>query len=971
MAGFWRKCRIGFRWFRLTVWLVVLTLVCTLAWFDKVGLPGFLKVRLVAALQERGVRLDFSRLQLRLLRGIVAENVSANQSGVTGGPALAAREVQLHLDWAALWHRQLQVSGFLLRDGTITWPLTPATPLTVTNLQLNLRFGPDDTWTLEHCTATVAGTRLGVDAEISHATQMARWNWSAGKPVTPAPAAPAAPEFPARLEQLVATLEKIKLSQPPELKLTVQGDAQNISSFDLRLTATVPAAVTPWGRFEQTALTAEARPLRLDYWPQFNVRLTSSNAITPWGSLNQGLLTLAAEAVPLDRWPALTVQMETARARAAAPRGEIKNFRFDAQITTNDAPALTTATLTGNPGGWTNLAPWRLTWQTRMDAVQTPELAAREITADGAWQFPGLSVNHLTARLGGGSLTAGASWNVATRELHFSADSRCDPHALNRLLPPQTRDRLAQVTWAEPPVLRLTGQLVIPATAGDDTNLLSALAVQGEFAFTNMTVANLPVDVACSHFACSHLVWQLPDLQLASGRTKLGLHLAGDGVTGQFTGGLAGRFDPDSLRPLFPQTNAAGGFAICTFTEPLALDAAIQGDLRNLATLSATGHLAATNFAVRGQWIENVAAAFDYRGLIAHFFNPRLARASGSQIITADRVTLDLNTRWIWFTNGFSTAEPMVAARAIGPKTARTVEPYQFLAPPTARVNGGVALQTRMDGDREVTDADLTFEVLQPAPFRWERLASPQLTGTIHWLGQILILTNMSARFYDGDSRGWAVFDFRPAHPGADYRFSFTVTNADLHLLATDLDSPTNRLEGRLSGWVDITNASTETVESWQGRGHAVLRDGLIWDIPVFGILSPVLNKVSPGLGNNRATEAAADFITTNGVLATDSLIIRSTMSRVEYRGTINLQQQVDARVTLEMLRNTPLLGYFISTALRPLSKVFEYRVTGSLGNPRTTPVYVPEIFLFPLHPFRTMGDLFTPSSANTNTPAH
>ena len=71
------------------------------------------------------------------------------------------------------------------------------------------------------------------------------------------------------------------------------------------------------------------------------------------------------------------------------------------------------------------------------------------------------------------------------------------------------------------------------------------------------------------------------------------------------------------------------------------------------------------------------------------------------------------------------------------------------------------------------------------------------------------------------------------------------------------------------------------------------------------------------------------------------------------------------------MLRNTPLLGYFISTALRPLSKVFEYRVTGSLGNPRTTPVYVPEIFLFPLHPFRTMGDLFTPSSANTNTPAH
>jgi len=51
------------------------------------------------------------------------------------------------------------------------------------------------------------------------------------------------------------------------------------------------------------------------------------------------------------------------------------------------------------------------------------------------------------------------------------------------------------------------------------------------------------------------------------------------------------------------------------------------------------------------------------------------------------------------------------------------------------------------------------------------------------------------------------------------------------------------------------------------------------------------------------------------------------------------------------------------------VSKVFEYRVTGSLDNPKTAPVFVPEILLFPLHPFRTVEDLFTPSA--TNAPAH
>jgi hypothetical protein len=196
------------------------------------------------------------------------------------------------------------------------------------------------------------------------------------------------------------------------------------------------------------------------------------------------------------------------------------------------------------------------------------------------------------------------------------------------------------------------------------------------------------------------------------------------------------------------------------------------------------------------------------------------------------------------------------------------------------------------------------------------------------------------------------------------------VTNVNLHLLAMDLSTPTNHLEGVLAGQLVVTNASTMNLQSWNGYGRAKVHDGLLWDIPIVSILSPVLNTISPGLGNSRATEASAKFGITNGVLFTDSLEIRSTLTRLEYVGTIDLRQNVNAHVTAHLLRDTWVVGPLVSTVLWPVSKLFEYRVTGSLKNPKSEPIYVlPRILLFPLHPIRTLEDLMPAGGSFTNRP--
>jgi len=164
-------------------------------------------------------------------------------------------------------------------------------------------------------------------------------------------------------------------------------------------------------------------------------------------------------------------------------------------------------------------------------------------------------------------------------------------------------------------------------------------------------------------------------------------------------------------------------------------------------------------------------------------------------------------------------------------------------------VNGRLPLRDINHG-RDLAGTDLKFDIIQGAPFRWTKIQTTNVTGTVHWLGQELILTNIAAAFYGGDGAGFAYFDFRPVGYGCDFNFGVALTNVNVHQLAADLSSSsTNPLEGRLTGWATVTDANSKTWRSWNGYGRAQLHDGLLWNIPIFGFASPVLNTVTPGLG--------------------------------------------------------------------------------------------------------------------------
>jgi len=215
--------------------------------------------------------------------------------------------------------------------------------------------------------------------------------------------------------------------------------------------------------------------------------------------------------------------------------------------------------------------------------------------------------------------------------------------------------------------------------------------------------------------------------------------------------------------------------------------------------------------------------------------------------------------------------------------------------------------------------------------------------------------------------RGHAWFDFTPGQ-GTQFRFQSEVTNVNFHTFMEDVASRTNRLEGELSGNLTITDANADDWGSWQGYGAVTLRDGLIWDIPMFGVFSPILNVFIPGIGNSRARDASATFGITNSLIYTSDLEVNATAMRMQFRGRSDFQRRIEGRMEAELLRNMPGVGFVLSKVLWPVTKLFEFKLNGTVEDPKTEPVFIiPKIVLLPFSPLKNLKEIFTPQESPSN----
>ena len=1026
-----------FRRFRIAVWLLILALVGVLAYLTQIGLPDFAKQPLLDNLRARGLDLQFSRLRLSWQYGIVAENVHFGRADEPHSPELTAALVQVRLNHRALSRLVTQIDSLLLRQGRLVWAVaeTNQAPrqLALENIQTELRFLPGDEWELDHFTAGFASARIQLSGTVANASAVREWGLLKTEQAAPATA------WSDRLREFADLMERIRFSAPPMFRLDVRGDARNLASFGVRVLVSAPGADTPWGAFNQGRFSVRLYPATTNGLSSAELSLEAAEAKTRWGTtgnlqlaahltsfqsvtnLGNGDLTLCAGRVESEWGSATNLQLTV---RGAAMEGQTNlisadlvawaghvgtkwgsatNAQFNAQwihALTNAIPLggqgklhcrqvatewgtanelqfdvrLASPPASGAPradeswGGWAKLEPYRLDWDGRLRGAQSHGLEVDEILCSGNWRAPELTITNLHADLHQGHLSANAGLDVPTRALSLSFASDVDPHALEPALPKEAQNALADISWPQPPELKGKVMLVLPAWTNREPDwraeVQPTLQLQGEVKLRHGgAYRGVEVSALQSHVACSNRVWRLQDLTVLRPEGTLEAAIEGDEVTGDFYARVSSTLDLRMVRPLLDEEQQKG-LDLLTFTNPPVIGAEIWGHAHELERTGFKGRVALTNFTFRGESASGLQTGVQYTNKFLQFNSPRVQR--GEQRMSADGVGVDLAAQLVFLTNGFGTTEPMVVARAIGADIAQKVEAYQFKQPPVAHVYGTIP----MHGEDE---ADLHFE-LDGGPFEWWRFHLPHIAGHVHWRGQQLTLSNIRADFYGGQASGSAQFHFRPGGQ-ADYKFAVFATNALLGPLTKEMFIVTNRLEGRLWGNLVVTNASTANVQTWDGYGDLHLRDGFIWEIPVFGIFSDVLNGLAPGLGNSRASAGTCTYIITNGIIRSEDMDIRSTGMRLQYRGTLDFDGKINARVEAGLLRDMPLFGQVFSTVLWPFTKLFEYRVTGTLGAPKAEPMYlVPKVvflpFQLPFHPLRTLRGLlpedlgFSPTNA-------
>jgi hypothetical protein len=898
----------------------------------------------------------------------------------------------------------------------------PPAQVALERIRAQLRFLPGDRWELDELDAEFLGAKIHLTGTLTNATALRPW-WRPPRAAAPAPAwqaqlrqlvdachqvhfsappslrlsfrgdarAPAA--FTANLKCQIAAAQT-PWGRLRDLRLAAQLNDPPASNgwVNTALTVTVGNADTRWAHLRQARLQARctqpatnARPACVD-WDLAAARAGSgpvsvqsaalhghSTALGPGRSLWRTELALSAEQASsqwgssasnqLSGWLVHSPTNFLPREGAASARlgrvrsrwGQAGELRLDNLAVRAVEPRMATD---GRRAWWRDLARFEVAGQLLAANLVTPSLQVEQLAASFAWAAPQLRLTNCQAQLYGGRLLAPETrLAVDTREFYARLASNFDLQRLAPLLTANARRWLAQFSWQKPPQLCAELRLVLPAwtnTAPDwRGEVQPTVVLAGQLDCGQGAYRGIPVNSARTSFSLSNLVWHLPDLVITRPEGTAQLAYTGHALTRDYHWHGRTQLDPAAARPLLDEP-AQRALDYFVFSGPPAVEGDVWGRWYDGERTGFALQVRATNFVYRGEPCDQFSGNLQFTN--SFIFATNVALRCGDAWARSPAAGFNVTNRWLYLTNAEGCLDVQRVARVIGPKTAQGLAPYRFDRPPAARVNGRVLTRG------EMPPADMTFE-LAGGPFHYWRFNVDNVRGAVHWRTNLVAISNLRVtNFYSaaparGEFAGDIGIALRPG--GAEVQFHAQVTNTDLRLLLADLVSPTNKLEGTLSGLVDVTHLDTADWHSWQGAGQLQMRDGLLWDLPLFGVFSPVLNALVPGLGNSRAKAAEAAFTIQDSVIHTKDLQINAPPVRLHYAGTVDFAGNVEARVEAEVLRGTPLAGPLVSLAFLPLSKLFEYNVTGTLVYPRSEPRYIPKPIDALLHPLRTLKELF------------
>ncbi len=1024
----WSRC--CFRWAVRVLVASVLFLLLAVAYVHEIGFPGWIRQPVLDRLRENSLAAEFGRLRWRFHRGLVAEDLRFRHLEATGGEELMVMEAQLELDWTQLgWGQGPGIRGLVLRDGVLRIPLTPpqqlpVTWLEVTNLQAQLRFVGPEQWELEDLQGRCLGATFQAAGSLTNASKLrsvrpgpaTSYAWKQDilglvqhrdqLSVRGIPTLKLAFHFDLRHPELATADVRIEgfgfgaswgqagpfrvdltLNQPPgtngTMLISVEGGVTNLATrwagapivrFDLETAQSLTQASAgsiQWNLTAQDPGSAPASARKL------TIRgLTAAATEGQWGT------RLTAEAdQPVTAWGrARSVVVQLTVPHGTTNAGGIRGTpSIDGGVTVShlESPHGTwdglTVTAAANPGSM-GTPPWEpgFRWEDwsvqaafRGEGGNVRSLAISTVDGGFQWQDGRASLSECRVPIYGEEIRVSGDFRLSTREVHASVSGRVQIPELPASWTAFASPWLDEIVWEpeHPLSFRASAQGLLPSLnpqwTRDDwiRQLGPRLTLDSEVGLSHVTFRGLPVQSLDIPVRWNESQWEILGARLEIGDGVMAF--AGKADRETYQASIHSGINPlPVLRAWLPEASAP--LERFRVGEPPRLDVSIQGSWADPQSVELSGHLETGVASYREEQADALKADFTFgHGWLRA--GPVWAQ-QGTNTVHSDGIHFEVASGRLFFTNTVTTIDPVGVFAALGPRTFLSFKPFEFPLPPRVVMNGTIPTKETRTG------ADVRFDSEIPS-FRWRFLAGTNVSASLWWHDGSIVVTNLVAGFHGGRISGNFSADIRDTNDTV-LRFDAVVADSQLRSLLNDITPQTNRLEGWLDGRLTVLEAHTQTNGSWQGLGNARLRDGFLWDLPLFGGVSKVLDRAIPGLGQSRFNSGSATFILTNRAVVTRDLELHSPTVHVFLNGSVQFDTQLDGRLEAAVLRDVPLLGPIVNLVLKPVAKLLEYDVRGRLDHPEMTPRHIPGFMLAPFRPLETLRELFPgDKSRSTNAP--
>lgn len=559
----------------------------------------------------------------------------------------------------------------------------------------------------------------------------------------------------------------------------------------------------------------------------------------------------------------------------------------------------------------------RVTAKLYASNVNYRKLTVEKLTTDIQMIDGAIDIRDATLLVGKGELTIRGRYDISAGNFDLKLDSSLDPNLFLPSLPKEIAKVVRDFRVFEPP--KISVRYVLSTATG----ILPVLT--GSLEFGALECRKVPFRRVGFTFTNKGAELTIPTMKIVTKEGQLTGHGQYNMETSDFTYDFDSTLDPRPLLPLLPPK-------ICEIIEPSWFEksphivAKVRGDFVDPDAFEYDATLTTKRCAYRGVALNAVSAKLKVRRSMLDATDVVVERDEGE---VRGWVFVNFNTERLAF-DLTGTANISAMVPLLGPVPTEVMLPYRF-GPST--VGAGTGLIDFKDPTNIVVHVHAVNE-----GFSYWKLTADKAVADITITNNILFIDNFDGDFYGGKLRGKANFALTNDGP---YRFDFTTETVDVRKLLTAMSSTTNASSGKLTGEAWVTGKGSDLAQI-NGAGKLSINDGVLWEIPIFGIFSRIMNGIDSGLGTTKATKAVATFTLGDKSAKTEDMTVAAGAFTLTGQGKVGFDGKLDFRVDARLLKSVPLL----SQILWPLSKILEYKIGGTLGDYSYRPLNLPKEIL-------------------------